>query len=412
MVCALIGTLPAMWENWTLASYFSFNNVLLHPPESFGWSAFARQFFYNAEILFRPGRWFNDYTTPIRIFLPVVGMLAIGRRTRIGFHAWAVLTTLALMTLNYSEFGFAFSRPFHMLPVFTAPVLAGFLVRYGGTRALSVATMACLALFVSIVFGRVPHVERLEDWNAALVTEIRDGTTGMVLVENSPHLDMIESPNRATPKTPFGAHFEPLLPPSTGRRFYAGFWDGWQWSRFREHLLAAGAMWGRSLDEIPEGDVIAELRRWGIQDVFVWSPAAREFFARSGAFSRRWESGDWQHFVLADPDTRSVVTESGSGSLADLDPLRGRVLLQDVAAGTQVIVRTNYYPAWSAHLGSADVRLFAAGGQLAFRAPQSGSYAVQLEYPRRVGLLIGTAIALGIALSGMYYLAGRWPRKL
>lgn len=402
IACALIGTLPAMWENWTLPSFFSFNNVLLHPPESFQWEAFARQFYYNVEILFRPGRWFNDYTTPIRIFLPVTILLAWGRRSRVGFHAWAALTTLALMTLNYSEFGFAFSRPFHMLPVFTAPVLAGFLVRHGGSRKVALATVACLALYVSLVFSRVPHVDTLENWDAPLVQEIRDATAGMVLVENSPHLDMIESPERSTPKTPFGVHFEPLLPVSTGRRFYAGFWDGWQWSTFRQNLLAAGAMWGRSLDEISEDEAIAEFRRWGVQDLFVWSAVAKQFFSRSRHFSKRWESDGWQRFVMHNADTRSVVTQSGSGYLTDLDPLGGRVLLEDVTAGTQVVARTNYYPAWSGRTAFASVPLFAVNGQLAFHAPQSGSYEVRLEYPRRIGLTLAAAVAFIIGVFGMY----------
>jgi len=403
VACALIGSLPAMWENWTLRSFFSFNNVLLHPPESFQWGAFARQFYYNVEILFRPGRWFNDYTTPIRIFLPVTIFLALGRRSRIGFYAWGALATLALMTLNYSEFGFAFSRPFHMLPVFTAPVLAGFIVRHGGSRTLAVSAVACLALYVSIVFSQVPHVNKLEDWDPSLVSRIRDDTAGMVLVENSPHLDMIESRDRSTPKTPFGAHFEPLLPVSTGRRFYAGFWDGWQWSAFREHLLAAGAMWGRSLDEISTDDVVAELRRWGIQDVFVWSPEAQQFFARSPQFTKRWQSASWQHFALRDADTRSVVAENGAATLENLDPLGARIVLQGVTAGSDVIVRTNYYPVWTAYMGPTQVPLFSANGQLAFRAPQSGSYEVRLEYPRRRAVTFGALLAFVVGLGFLIF---------
>jgi hypothetical protein len=223
---------------------------------------------------------------------------------------------------------------------------------------------------------------------------------------------MIESPERSTPKTPFGVHFEPLLPVSTGRRFYAGFWDGWQWSRFREHLLAAGAMWGRSLDDIPETEVITELRRWGIRDVLVWSPAAREFFARSSHLSRVWGSGDWEHFALAQADTRPVVTENGSGTLDNLDPLGGRVVLKDVAAGAQAVVRTNYYPVWSARVESVEVPLFAVDGQLAFRAPRSGSYEVRLDYPRRVGVMIGAGIALCAGLVAMYFAQGWHSRDV
>jgi hypothetical protein len=171
-------------------------------------------------------------------------------------------------------------------------------------------------------------------------------------------------------------------------------------------------MWGRSLDDIPETEVITELRRWGIRDVLVWSPAAREFFARSSHFSRVWGSGDWEHFALAQADTRPVVTENGSGTLDNLDPLGGRVVLKDVAAGAQAVVRTNYYPVWSARVESLEVPLFAVDGQLAFRAPRSGSYEVRLDYPRRVGVMIGAGIALCAGLVAMYFAQGWHSRDV
>ena len=398
VACALVATLPLMWENWTLPSFFSFNNVLLHPPESFQWGQFARQVFYNVEILFRPGRWFNDYTTPIRIFLPVAILLAIQARGRVGFHAWAALATLGLLTLNYAEFGFAFSRPFHMLPVFTAPVLAGFIVRHAGSRPVAAALVVTLALYVQVVFSTVPHVDALDDWNGPLVERIRAATAGMVLVENSPHADMIESPAESSPKTPFEAHFEPLLPSSTGRRFYAGFWDGWQWSVFRQNTLAAGAIWGRRVLDVPPDRVLKELARWGVQDVFVWSPDSRQFFSASPEFDKRWESPPWQHFVRRTADTRSVVTATGSGSLAALDPLGARIELREVQAGTPVVVRTNYYPAWSARAGSSEIGLFPVEGQLAFNAPRSGSYDVDLTYPRRRPLMLLALMGFAFAV--------------
>lgn len=404
--CAVLAMLPGMWENWTLPQYVTFNNVLLHPPDSFQWKPFARQVYYNVEILVRPGRWFNDYTTPIRLFLPVAVLLAIRPRGRVGFHAWAALATLALMTLNYAEFGFAFSRPFHMLPFFTAPVLAGFLIRHAGTRAFALIFVVTLSLFVNIVFTQVPHLNRLDDWNPALVARIRDDTAGMVLVENSPHLDMIESPTLTTAKTPFGVHFEPLLPASTGRRFYAGFWDGWQWTAFREHLLAAGAMRGRPIEDLRPEEIVVELRRWGIRDVFVWSPGAQQFFAQSLNFDRRWEAAPWIHFAMPGADTRAVVASAGTAVLRDLDPLGGRVELRDVDAGANVIVRTNYYPAWRAFDGSTEVELFSHDGQLAFNAPRSGSYDVRLEYPRRYLLTAVSMLAFSSGVAWMYF--GRW----
>ena len=405
--CAVLATLPAFWENWTLPSYFSFNNVLLHPPESFQWQAFARQFYYNVEILLRPGRWFNDYTTPIRIFLPVAALIALQPRARVGFHAVAALFTLALATLNYAEFGFAFSRVHHMLPVFTAPVLAAFIVRHSGSRMMASALVVAVGLYVQIVMQPVPHVDTLADWNKALVERIRDSATGLVLLENSPHLDMIASPDVASPKTPFAAHFEPLLPPITGRRLYAGFWDGWQWSIFRQNLLAAGAMWGSSVLDVPRERVLDELERWGVRDVFVWSDASRQWFSSAPEFEKRWDAPPWQHFVRRQADTRPILTESGSGTLEGLHPLYGRVELRDVREGTLVVVRTNYYPAWSARVGTTEVALFAADGLMAFRAPQSGTYTVELHYARRRALAVVALIGFALGLLIVHVSFGR-----
>jgi hypothetical protein len=70
-------------------------------------------------------------------------------------------------------------------------------------------------------------------------------------------------------------------------------------------------------------------------------------------------------------------------------------------------VRASYYPAWRASAGGQQVDLFASDGQLAFRAPQDGTYTVRLEYPRYRGLSV---LALGALLIGVTVLA-RWPRS-
>ena len=160
-------------------------------------------------------------------------------------------------------------------------------------------------------------------------------------------------------------------------------------------------MWGRSLEEVQPDEVVRELATWGIRDAFVWSPAAQQFFAGLPQFDKQWESPQWQHFVRRDADTRSVVTTTGSGALAAIDRLGGRVGLRDVAAGETVIVRTNYYPAWTARDGHEPVPLFPVEGQLAFRAPRSGSYDVHLIYPRRPWLLASSMAGFVLGLAAL-----------
>lgn len=403
--CAILAVLPLMWENWTYPSYFSFNNVLLHPPDSFQWTEFARRFYYNVEILFLPGRWFNDYSTPVRIFLPVVLLLAARRKGRVGFHAWAALGVVGLLTLNYTEFGFAFARPVHLLPVFTGPVLAGFIGRYAGTRSLAAALALTVGVYVAVVFTRVPHVSELRDWNAALVDQVLESHGAMVLVENSSHPNMDESPGGSSVRTPFPAHFEPLLPVATGRRFYAGYWDGWQWSVFREHLISGGAIWGAPLAAVPQADIERELRRWGVRDVMVWSEPAKRYFSAIATFDRVWSGEPWVRFVYRNADTRAVVTPTGSGELVSYDALSARVRVTNVRTGDLVVVRTNYFPAWSASSDGVAVPLFSMDGQLAFRAPRSGSFEVALAYPKRARL---TALAL-LGLAAGVLLLWKYP---
>ena len=58
-----------------------------------------------------------------------------------------------------------------------------------------------------------------------------------------------------------------------------------------------------------------------------------------------------------------------------------------------VVVRANYYPAWTAHTDEGPVALFAREGQLAFTAPKGGSYVVRLQYPARRRLSVFAIVA-------------------
>jgi hypothetical protein len=214
---------------------------------------------------------------------------------------------------------------------------------------------------------------------------------------------------RRTPTNPFDVHFEGLLPGVAGQRFYSQMIDGWVWNIWRGQVVAAGTFRGRRIAETPPGAFVAEMRRWGVRHLFVWTDASRDYLAKSGRFVERWRDGTWSQFDLADADVRSVVTPNGSGRLRDLDFLGAQVELVGVTAGEPVVVGANYYPAWRAYAGGREVPLYSADGQLAFRAPRSGSYSVMLSYPRRVWL---SCLALACAALGLVALtvAGR-PTK-
>jgi hypothetical protein len=249
-------------------------------------------------------------------------------------------------------------------------------------------------------------VPDLRAFDPPLIDRIAASDGSLVLVEVSPHRDMDSDPVRRTPRTPFDVHFEGLLPGVAGQRFYSQMIDGWVWNIFRGQVVGAGTFAGQLIDLTPPDAFAAEMRRWGIRHLFVWTDTSRNYLARSGHFVEKWRRGLWSDFEMTDPDVRSVVTVQGSGELRSLDLLGADVVLASVKAGEPVVVRANYYPAWRAFVDQHEVSLGNSGGQLAFTAPRDGSYVVRLEYPRYRWL---SALALLSLFAGFVCLR-RWPR--
>jgi hypothetical protein len=403
-----VAALPAYWESLRYPDYVSFNNTVYSPGAPVNWPVFARAIYHNVEILALPHRWFNDYRSLANVWLPVLVVVALEPgRSRVGFYALAAVVTQALLRLNTSEAGAIFDRIQHMLPMLTAPALAGFVLRRAGTRKLAIALVVLIALYVQTSFAPIRHVPELRAFDPGLIDRIAASDGNMVLVEISPHRDMDSDPKRRSPTTPFDVHFEGLLPRVAGQRFYSQMIDGWVWNVFRGQVVGAGTYAGRPIAETPADAFVAEMQRWGVRHLFVWTDASRQYLARTGRFVERWRGGRWSHFELPGADVRSVVTTAGSARLRNLDVLGAEVELVDAIAGEPVIARANYYPAWRGYLGDREIALYASDGQLAFRAPESGTYVVRLEYPRYRWLSL---IAVVVFVSGAWGLA-RWPRR-
>lgn len=404
---ALAASLPMHWESLRYPQYVSFNNVAFEPGAPKDWTAFLRTLYYNIEILALPGRWFNDYRSLANVWLPVLALVAVlPGRTRVSFYAWAAVLTQALLRLNSAEFGAGFDRIMHMLPLLAAPALAGFIMRCAGSRALGTALVVLMSLYVQVALWSVPHVTSVRDFNPALIDRMAPLDGNMVLVEINPHRDMDSDPVRHSVRSPFNVHYEALLPRVAGQRFYAQMWDGWVWNSLRGQVVAAGTYNGELISHTAPADFEAEMRRWGVKHLLVWSDETRDYLAGNSRFVERWRDGLWSHFELDNADVRAVVTSTGTGRLTHLDWLGADVELENVVAGEPVVIRTNYYPAWSAFTDTRAVPLFASDRQLAFNAPADGSYVVQLKYPRRPWLPVVGALALA---AGVFVL-GRNPQ--
>jgi hypothetical protein len=378
----VIASLPLTWESWRYPQYFFVNTLFYEPPRAIDWPSVARTIYYNVELLWLPGRWFNDYAGLAIVFAPVTIALAIVDRSRVRFYAFGILATLALMRLSNVYAGYVFLRPIHMLAVFAAPVLAALLVRHAASGWLRWSLVAVLALYVQIWFRTVPTVRDVRDFNAALVDRITQAPGALVLLENNPHRNMNAEPGGTTEPSRFGTHYEPLVAETTRRRLYAaGYADGWSWSPWRGQVVGGGTFMGRSLANTPHDAFVSEMRRWGVVDLFVWSRAAAAYLREDARFREAWSDADWTQFRLQTPDPREVVTATGAGTLANAGSHHADVALTGVRAGDPVIVRTNFHPAWSAAIDGRALQLDARDGQLSFVAPCTGDCTVALAYP-------------------------------
>ena len=349
IAAGVVASLPLTWESWRYPSFFNFNTLFYEPPRAIDWSGLLHTLYYNVELLWLPGRWFNDYSGLALVFLPVAIALALVDRSRVRFHALAVLATLALMRLSNVYAGYLFLRPIHMLVVFSAPVLAALLVRHAGTVWLRSSLVAVLALYVQIWFHAVPHLADVRDFNPPLVDRIAAAPGALVLLEGNPHRNMNADPGGTTEPSRFGTHFEPLIADRTGRRLYAsGYADGWSWSPWKGQVVAGGTFMGRSIEATPHDAFVAEMQRWGVVDLFVWSRTTTSYLRADARFETLWTDGTWTQFRLLASDPREVVTASGAGTLVNAGPHHAEIVLTAARLGDPVTVRTNFHPAWSA----------------------------------------------------------------
>ena len=189
-------------------------------------------------------------------------------------------------------------------------------LRRAGSRTLAWALVAIVALYVQSSFWTIPHVSSVRDFNPVLIDRLAAADGNLVLIEGSPHRDLDSDATRRTERTPFDTHFESHLPEATGRRYFGQPWDGWHWTPYRANYVAGGAFRGEHISHTPPDVFIAELRKWGIRQLFVWSTATREYLdAQPEVFAREAVDDRWFRYELQDADPGSVVTQQGHGTL-------------------------------------------------------------------------------------------------
>ena len=151
-----------------------------------------------------PQRWFNDYRSINNVWLPVlVSSAPCCRDARApSFYAWPAVIAQALLRMNTPEAGAMFERIQHVLPLLTAPALAGFVRAAPGRADGLAACLPSLALYVQTVFAPIRHVPDLRAWDPPFIDRVAAADGNMILVEVSPHRDMDSHPTRRSRRRP------------------------------------------------------------------------------------------------------------------------------------------------------------------------------------------------------------------
>ncbi len=305
-ILALAISLPLTYELFRYPAEFRFNNVI-YQPGSINWPRMIRTIGYNIQILFMPWRWHNDPGALTMLFAPLVLLAAWRRDGRIGYYAWAAIFAMGIMRLNVPEAGYLFARPVHLLVIFTPVIVAWFATTRAWDRWVAVGITMVVALCFQIVPMTLPHEPSAAAFAPELVQHVKAIDEPMVLLENNPHRDVDASPNARSERSLYGTHYEAMLPPVTGKRFYAGYWDGWQWTPFRGEMLASGAWEGHLLTNSDEVAFAAEMRRWGVRHLFVWSVQAKNVLDKWPEFTQEWTDEPWREVRIGDAADRYAI---------------------------------------------------------------------------------------------------------
>ena len=210
------------------------------------------------------------------------------------FLSWATVAIVLTLRFNSPQLGLVAGRQLHLLPVLDSagacrlhlPVCPGGAIGRG-------ALVAVVALFVAVPYTAVPHVADVRQFNPALIERVQQAGGHLVLLENNPHWDMIGDPvvrteRRASTCTTSRSCRRPPDGSSSDNRKTAPS------QPFRGSSLAGGGLGGLAIDAVPTEALVDQLRRWGVEHLFVWSARAQQHLASRPEFMRRWQHGDWQ----------------------------------------------------------------------------------------------------------------------
>lgn len=313
--------------------------------------------------------------------------------------------------------GFAMLRLHFLVPMLVA-ILLGFVALRSSplARAVLLVGVALCVLANPHLYWPLErfHAASLAASEPALVDVVRRLPGRRVLYENSAGQTPLADAGVPYDVWP-GAEVQRggVLALASGRRLFAHpGWDPYPYHRHRDAFIVNGAWQGERMDRVGADVFHAQLMRYGVGGVVVWSASARRFFGaradryrRVGEVPARHEPYDvpmFEAFEVLGADERAARVEGdvGSASVVAEGPFHFTVDLADVPAGRWVRVVTRHLPGWRATVDGRDAEVAARDGLLAVRVAEAGASRLELRYDRRGRhLWIGVVAAmLGLVL--------------
>lgn len=373
-----------------------------------------------ARLLISDAIWtFPGYFRVLVVMLPLVGLVAIGGRARLGGHVlFAVILLVATFLVWIPSAGYAMLRLHFLIPVVLAPI-AGEALRVTAGRGRA-ALLVGLGLLIAFLPGMQPwpvalvSAPSLAELDGGLVRAVRTLPGHRVLFENSAG----QSPLRdlTAPYDVFrGSEVQrggPLALAAARPLFAHAGWDPYPYHGLRDAFIVNGAWQGTALGRVDEAAFLAALERYAVGGAAVWSPGARRFFA---ARPQRFEpAGEvpaqaqpistpaYALFRVRGAPVGAVrVAGGGSGELLSRGPFHYEARVTGVAAGASITVVARHLPGWTAvDADGIALPVVARDGLLAVSAPRGGELTVRFRYDRRTSDLLAAlcVIALGAAL--------------
>lgn len=314
----------------------------------------------------------------------VYSIFSIGGRLKTIVCYLAVF--LVLCCMQFQVAAIVTSRALYCVQFFLAILLGQFVVKQIEERRIHNLAIVLFFLtpeFSSYTYHSMGHIKSIRQKWPEFYSTMSSLDGNMVLLENIAHYSLVpDDPIKSQPK-PVNVHWESLVSYETNKRLFCTTMEGYHYSIYRGNALNSGVFRGKHINRYSPDEIASVLSKWGIQYLVLWSENSRKYFSSAPTLFRPVRSVDgWFVFEFLNADPRGVVIANGGGTYCDAGYFSKHLYLKNVVKGDTAIIRQNYFPSWKAWYCNKKLPVINSAGQLAVIAPATGSYTIELTFPK------------------------------